>query len=255
MVALAGCVQPALMPNINAATGRVLARLGIELREPVGAGCCGALKHHLDDAEGARQAARRNIDAWWPEIEAGAEAVVITASGCGSEVKDYGHLLQDDALYADKAVRVATMARDVVEVIAGEGQRLAKMLSAISPAAQRIAFHAPCSLQHGQKLRNVVEPILIEAGFTLSPVADGHLCCGSAGTYSLLQGRLARQLRRDKLAKLMAGKPALIASANVGCIAHLRAASKVPVRHWIELLDEQLGTVAVATGKGDDDGD
>jgi glycolate oxidase iron-sulfur subunit len=239
MVALAGCVQPALLPNINAATARVLDRLGIELIEPAAAGCCGALRHHLDDPKGARAAARRNIDAWWPEIEAGAEAVVVTASGCGTEVKDYGHLLADDPAYAAKAARVGALAKDVAEVVSGEGERLRNLLR---PAAEsmRVAFHSPCSLQHGQRVRNVVEPLLVAAGFVLTPVADAHLCCGSAGTYSLLQPKLSRRLRRDKLDHLLAGNPSIIASANVGCIAHLRGGSRVPVRHWIEIVDERL---------------
>ena len=243
MLVLAGCVQPALLPNINAAAARVLDRLGIELREPAAAGCCGALRHHLDDTSGAQAAARRNIDAWWPEIEAGAEAIVVTASGCGTEVKDYWHLLQDDGHYADKAVRVSALARDIVEVVANELEALSALLAEGAAAGARIAFHAPCSLQHGQRLRNVVEPLLTAAGFVLTPVADAHLCCGSSGTYSLLQAKLAKRLRRDKLSKLMAGEPSLIASANVGCIAHLRGGCRLPVRHWIELLDERLGAV------------
>ena len=249
MLVLAGCVQPALMPNINAAAARVLGRLGIDLREPPGSGCCGALRHHLDDEAGAMAAARRNIDAWWPAIEAGAEAVVVTASGCGTEVKDYGHLLQDDPAYAARAERVAGLARDICEVVAAETVTLSGLLAKRAAAGRRLAFHAPCSLQHGQRLKNVVEPLLAAAGFELTAVADGHLCCGSAGTYSLLQRQLASRLRRDKLERLQAGAPAIIASANVGCIAHLRGGTRIPVRHWIEVLDEHLGREAVPAGE------
>jgi glycolate oxidase iron-sulfur subunit len=240
MLALAGCVQPALLPNINAATARVLDRLGIELRETAAASCCGAVRFHLDDVEGGREAARRNIDAWWPDIVAGAEAIVVTASGCGTQVKDYGHLLQGDDRYADKAARVAALARDVGEVVAAEGGRLAALLTECPPHGARLAFHSPCSLQHGQRIRCLIEPLLIAAGFELTTVADGHLCCGSAGTYSILQPEIAQRLRDDKLKALNAGRPAAIASANVGCIAHLQTGSELPVRHWIELLDERL---------------
>jgi len=239
MLALAGCVQPALLPNINSAAARVLDRLGIEVRETA-AGCCGAVRFHLDDVEGARTAARRNIDAWWPMIEAGIEAIVITASGCGTLVKDYGHLLAEDRRYAGKAARVAELAKDVGEVVAAEKDRLLELLARCPPAATRLAFQSPCSLQHGQKIRGLIEPLLGAAGFELTVVADAHLCCGSAGTYSLLQPEIAGRLRDEKLRALNAGRPAAIASANVGCIAHLQADSDVPVRHWIEFLDERL---------------
>jgi len=242
MLALAGCVQPAMLPNINVAAARVLDKLGISLIETPKAGCCGAVRHHLDDVEGGRDDARRNIDAWWPDIEAGCEAIVVTASGCGVHVKDYGHLLQDDPRYAGKAERVGALARDVSEVVAAEGERLAALLG-VSPSLtfpQRIAFHSPCTLQHGQKLKGVAEALLVKAGFELTPVADSHLCCGSAGTYSVLQAEIAGQLRSNKLAALNAGRPAAIASANIGCITHLQEASGIPVRHWIELLAERL---------------
>lgn len=241
MLLHAGCVQPALYPNINAAAERVLARLGIRLVVVADAGCCGAVKLHLADGAGARAQARRNIDAWWPELEAGAEAIVFTASGCGVEIKDYGHLLQDDAAYAEKARRVAALARDVSEVVAAEKAALLQRLEKSAPAGRhRLAFHAPCSLQHGLKLRGVIEPLLEAAGYTLTPVADAHLCCGSAGTYSLLQPEIAKKLRGQKLAALLAEQPVGIASANVGCIAHLAAGTAVPVRHWIEWLDARL---------------
>jgi len=268
MLMLAGCVQPAMSPNINAATARVLDRLGISVIEADGAGCCGAVRLHLDGREGARADARRNIDAWWPHIEAGAEAVVVTASGCGAHVLEYAHLLEDDPAYAAKAARVTLLARDVAEVLAGEKDSLAALLNAaplpnplpasgargqnnpLSPGTggegrgegvKRIAFHSPCSLQHGLKVRGAVEDILQAAGFELAPVADGHLCCGSAGTYSVLQPDISLRLRENKLKCLQAGAPAAIASANIGCIAHLQAGTPTPVSHWIELLDRRLG--------------
>jgi glycolate oxidase iron-sulfur subunit len=240
MLILAGCVQPAMYPNINGAAKRVLARLGIEVREAAGAGCCGAVKLHLDDPEGARAHARRNIDAWWPHLDT-AEAIVVTASACGVQIKDYGHLLQEDAAYAGKAARVAALARDISEVVAGEEGALRDLLRKSAPAGQcSIAFHAPCTLQHGLKLRGVVESLLMASGFELHPVADSHLCCGSAGTYALLQPEIAAQLRDARLDALTAGAPGGIASANIGCIAHLQGGTKLPVKHWIEWLDERL---------------
>jgi glycolate oxidase iron-sulfur subunit len=241
MLTLAGCVQPAMLPNINVATARVLARLGIGLAEIAGAGCCGAVRFHLGDVEGAKQEARRNIDAWWPQIEGGAEAIVITASGCGVQVKDYGHLLREDARYAAKAECIAGLAKDVAEVVAAEAEILRPLLAPpLAGEPIRVAFHAPCTLQHGLKIRGVVEPLLAAAGFQLVAVADSHLCCGSAGTYSVLQADIANRLRDDKLAALSAGQPQFIASANVGCIAHLQGGSGIAVRHWIELIDERL---------------
>ena len=240
MIALAGCVQPAMAPNINAAGARVLAALGIELVAAPSAGCCGAIPMHLDDPEGARAAARRNIDAWWPLLEAGFEAIVITASGCGTQVRDYAHLLQDDPDYATRAARVALATRDIAEVVAAEREQLAVLLAKVPPAGGRLAFHSPCSLTHGLKLSGVVEGLLRGAGFELTPVANGHLCCGSAGSYSLLQPAISRQLRANKLAALSAGEPAGIATANIGCLAHLQAATGTPVRHWVEYLDESL---------------
>jgi glycolate oxidase iron-sulfur subunit len=251
MLVLAGCAQPSMYPNINGATQRVLARLGIHLFEAAGAGCCGAVKLHLSDAEGARANARSNIDAWWPHIEAGVEAVVITASGCGVEVKDYGHLLQDDPAYRMKAQRVGELARDVSEVVAAEKDALLRLLEKsvlarrhgqTEPAGRRrlLAFHAPCSLQHGLQIRGSVEALLTVAGFDLTPVADAHLCCGSAGTYSILQAEISHRLRGQKLAALLAGQPAGIASANIGCIAHLQAGTDLPIKHWIEWLDDRL---------------
>jgi len=232
MLVLNGCVQPALAPETNAAATRVLARLGIELFAAPGAGCCGAIDQHLAAPRAARAAMHRNIDAWWPHVEAGVEAIVMTASGCGSLVKDYGHLLRDDPAYADKAARVSALTRDLGEVLAGED------LSALRAATpRRIAFHAPCSLQHGQRVRGVIEGILAGLGHELLAVDEAHLCCGSAGTYALTQAELASQLRARKLANLNARGPELIATANIGCQSHLAAASDIPVVHWINLLD------------------
>jgi glycolate oxidase iron-sulfur subunit len=243
MIALPGCVQPTLTPNTNAATARVLDKLGIELFEPAGTGCCGALRYHLNAQEAALDDMRRVIDAWWPFIEnASVEAIVMTASGCGAHVKEYGDMLRHDPAYAEKAARVAALTRDASEVIAAEQPRLVELLCAASVGVgQRVAFHSPCTLQHGQKIRGVVESLLAAAGFELTPVADPHLCCGSAGTYSISQPVLSKQLRDNKLAALGAGSPAVFVTANIGCQTHLQSGSATPVRHWIELIDERLG--------------
>ncbi len=240
MLALAGCVQPSLAPNINAATARVLDRLGIALVEEGKAGCCGAVRFHLNDQAAGKADMRRNIDAWWPHVEAGVEAIVVTASGCGVQVRDYGHLLADDPAYADKAARIAALCRDPSEILAAEGERLQPLLAAKLQARGKLAFHSPCTLQHGLKLRGAIESLLQSAGYTLTPVADSHLCCGSAGTYSVLQPELAGRLRSNKLAALNAGQPAIVATANIGCLTHLQAGATLPVRHWIELIDEVL---------------
>jgi glycolate oxidase iron-sulfur subunit len=244
MIALAGCVQPDLAPNTNAATARVLDRLGIELFETPGAGCCGALRFHLNAQEAALDDMRRLIDCWWPHIEDGSvEALVMTASGCGAHVREYGELLRHDPAYAEKAARVSALTRDVAEVLAAERARLVELLRAAPAAAQKVAFHSPCTLQHGQKIRGVVEALLAAAGCELTPVADPHLCCGSAGTYSILQPELSRQLRDNKLAALGAGAPAVFVTANIGCQTHLQSGSATPVRHWIELIDERLAAI------------
>jgi glycolate oxidase iron-sulfur subunit len=234
MLVLGGCAQSSTTPRTNAAAARVLDRLGISLLVAPAAGCCGALSQHLSAEQEARAFMRRNIDAWWPHIEQGVEAIVMTASGCGVMVKDYGELLKDDPDYADKAARVSALTRDLGEVLAAENldplQGLGK--------ERRIAFHAPCTLQHGQKLPGLLEGLLAGLGFELTEVRDSHLCCGSAGSYSVLQPELSLRLRDHKLAALQEQRPDLIATANVGCQLHLTTASGVPVVHWIELLDE-----------------
>ncbi|MBF8758246.1 glycolate oxidase subunit GlcF [Pseudomonas guariconensis] len=232
---LEGCVQPALSPNTNAAAARLLDRLGISVQPVAAAGCCGAVDYHLNAQEQGLARARRNIDAWWPAIEAGAEAIVQTASGCGAFVRDYGHLLANDSRYAAKAARISALARDLVEVV------LAEPLDQLGLCAeQRLAFHCPCTLQHALKLGGAVEQLLTRLGFTLTPVPDGHMCCGSAGTYSLTQPTLSRQLRDHRLAALESGNPQLIATANIGCQAHLDSAGRTPVRHWVEIVDAAL---------------
>ena len=240
MLVLRGCVQPAMAPSINAAAARVLDRVGISLVEAPRAGCCGAITFHLNYQEEALGYVKRNIDAWWPEVEAGAEAIVITASGCGTMVKEYGHLLRDDPAYAAKAARISELSRDLSEVVAAERDALAAQARPASGQATRIAFHSPCSLQHGLKINGVVEPLLRDAGYDLTSVPDAHLCCGSAGTYSLLKPGISRRLLHDKVRALESGKPDAIASANIGCLAHIDSGTHVPIRHWIELIDEKL---------------
>ncbi|WP_277051988.1 glycolate oxidase subunit GlcF [Zestomonas thermotolerans] len=232
---LEGCVQPSLSPNTNAAAARVLDRLGISVIAAPQAGCCGAVDYHLNAQEQGLERARRNIDAWWPAIEAGAEAIVQTASGCGAFVRDYGHMLENDPQYAAKAKRVSELALDLVEVLRKEPlERLGIR------GDKRLAFHCPCTLQHAQKLGGAVEDVLKRLGFDLTSVPDSHLCCGSAGTYSLTQPELSRQLRDRKLDALESGKPEVIVTANIGCQTHLDGAGRTPVRHWIELVEEAL---------------
>jgi glycolate oxidase iron-sulfur subunit len=241
MLVLDGCAQPSLSPATNAAAARVLDRLGITLVRVAKAGCCGAVSFHLNAQEEALDAMRRNIDAWWPHIEAGAQALVITASGCGVMVKDYAHALARDAAYAAKAKRVSELACDISDVIIAEKAALKQHLTPdASRLTQQIAFHAPCTLQHGLKKKGTVEALLTELGFNLTPVADAHLCCGSAGTYSVLQPELSNQLRDNKIAALTQGAPQAILTANIGCQSHLQSATTLPVRHWIEALDDML---------------
>lgn len=245
MIVPEGCVQPVLRPGIDAATARILDRIGISALRVPGGGCCGALSHHLTAEAEARAIVRRNIDAWWPHVERGVEAIVVTASGCGVMVKDYGVFLAQDATYAARAKRIAELTRDPVEVIAAEWKRIAPTI-ALDRGPLRIAFQAPCTLQHGQRIRGQVEEILLAIGHSLLPVADAHLCCGSAGTYSILQPVLSGQLKVNKLRALEASRPDLIASANIGCITHLESGTRTPVRHWIELLDERMRDVGGA---------
>lgn len=234
MLALAGCVQSVATPATNAAAARVLSRLGIDLIEVPEAGCCGAAAYHLNAQAEGLAAMRRNIDAWWPQIESGVEAILVNASGCGAMVKEYGELLHGDTGYADKAAQVAALARDPVEILAElDPEPLGRL-----GRGRKVAFHTPCTLQHGQQLNNRVEPILTRLGFVLTPVPEAHLCCGSAGTYSLTQPALSRQLRDRKIAALESGGPDIIATANVGCQLHLEAATHTPVVHWLELLDQ-----------------
>jgi glycolate oxidase iron-sulfur subunit len=225
-----------MAPSINAAAARVLDRAGISLIEAEGATCCGAVPFHLNYQHDALGYVKANIDAWWPHVEAGVEAIVITASGCGTMVADYGHLMRDDPAYAAKAARIAALAKDISEVVAAEQSAIAAQATGRTRVA--VAFHAPCSLQHGLKIRGVVESILMRAGFELTPVPDAHLCCGSAGTYSILNPAISKELLRGKVAALETGRPELIATANIGCLSHIQSGTALPVRHWIELLDD-----------------
>lgn len=228
MLALAGCVQPSLSPAINAAAARVLDRSGISLLEAPGARCCGALRFHLNDHKGGRDDMRSLIDAWWPHIESGQiEGIAMTASGCGAFVKEYTHYLAGDEHYRAKAALISQLVKDISEVIEP---------TAATPRGV-VAFHSPCSLQHGQQIRGKVEALLRAAGFKLTAVRDPHLCCGSAGTYSILQPDLSDKLRARKIASLSAENPAAIATANIGCLMHLQAGTEIPIRHWIEILD------------------
>jgi glycolate oxidase iron-sulfur subunit len=248
---LMGCVQPAMAPNINSATARVLDAAGLSVVVASAAGCCGALKFHLDDQTGALANMRRNIDAWWPYVDPqgarsdAVEAILINASGCSLAVKEYGHLLRNDARYAAKASHISAMARDLSEYLAPIAGALK---GKVQPGSQTLVFHPPCTLQHGQQLRGAVEQHLQSLGFSVRLARqDSHLCCGSAGTYSVLQPALAGQLRDRKLAALSAGPQEIIISANIGCITHLQSASTVPVLHWVEVLDSAL---TAARGQG-----
>jgi len=241
VILLHGCVQPALLPSIDAATARVLDALGIQAVVAIDSGCCGAIDYHSDARNAAVAKARRNIDAWWPLLEAGAEAIVINASGCGAMIKDYAHLLRDDPTYAAKATRLAAATRDLAEFLAPSADALERLV--FKHERKRIAFHPPCTLQHTQKVRGVVEALLSKLGAELVPVTDAHLCCGAAGMYALLQPELSGELRTRKLATLTRDEPQMILSANIGCLAHLETGTPIPVRHWIEWVDALLRTV------------
>ncbi len=236
MLVLQGCVQSVVTPQTNQAAAQVLEKLDIELITAPDAGCCGAVSHHLSAPEEGLDFMRRNIDAWWPYIEQGAEAVIITASGCSTVVKDYAELLQYDPQYADKANKVSALAKDISEVLRDEN--LSSLT--IKQANIKVAFHSPCTLQHGQQLNGVVESILQKAGFTLTGVQDAHLCCGSAGTYSILQPKLSQQLLDNKLSALLNEQPDIIATANIGCQMHMATKARVPVKHWLEVINEHL---------------
>ncbi|WP_395643317.1 glycolate oxidase subunit GlcF [Rudaea sp.] len=238
---LNGCAQPALMPGIDAATARVLDRCGIEAVVAANSGCCGALDFHLDAHSAAQAKARRNIDAWLPQLDARVEAIVINASGCSAMVKDYAHLLRADPDYADKARRIVAATRDLAEFLPPLLQPLgARRQLALPQTLRRVALHPPCTLQHAQKISGAVENALTALGAELAPVDEAHLCCGSAGTYSILQAEFSQRLRDRKLDNLQRHRPAMILSANIGCLAHLEGAAQVPVRHWIEWVDAVL---------------
>jgi glycolate oxidase iron-sulfur subunit len=237
MLALDGCVQPALAPNINAAASRVLDRLGISLQRVPEAGCCGAIDFHMNAVDTARQRMRSLIDAWWPHVEA-SEGIVFSASGCGVMLKDYAVVLGEDGAYRDKARRIAESTRDLSEVLFAERDKLEAACR--SADGKRVAFHSPCTLQHGLRVRGTVEAILHDLGFALTPVPDAHLCCGSAGTYSILQPELSQPLKQAKQAALNSGRPEEIFTANIGCLMHLRSGMQTPIRHWIEAVAQQL---------------
>jgi glycolate oxidase iron-sulfur subunit len=239
MIALAGCVQGSLAPQINAAAARLLDRLGVSLVEIPQAGCCGALRFHMNQQEAARQDMRALIDRWWPHLEQGAEAVVMTATGCAVAVRDYPWLLAGDAQYREKAEVLAGRTRDLAEMVSGLLKE--RGLKLPSGPTERVAFHAPCTLQHGLRLKGLAETLLAECGFELSPVPDAHLCCGSAGTYSLLQPALSRRLRDDKVRALASGAPGRILTANIGCLSHLAGGTDLPVEHWVVALERRFG--------------
>ena len=242
---LKGCVQPSMMPNIDRATARVLDTIGVQSVFAANAGCCGAVKFHLNDQDGGKAQMRANIDAWWPHVEAdiegqnAVEAILMNASGCGVTVKEYGHILQDDAAYAAKAKRISELTKDLSEWLPELAEKLRGKVNLSGNANNLTAFHPPCTLQHGQQLKGGVEKHLNALGFNVqTALNEPHLCCGSAGTYSVLNPELAYQLRDRKLGHLNELKPRVIVSANIGCITHLQSGTDTPVRHWIELLDE-----------------
>jgi glycolate oxidase iron-sulfur subunit len=236
---LAGCVQPSMAPNINSATARVLDAAGIQTLVAREAGCCGAVRFHLNDQEGGRAQMRANIDAWWPDVASGrVEAIVMNASGCGVTVKEYAHHLQHDPDYAAKARRISELTRDLSELLP---ELVPALLGKVKPAPGLLAFHPPCTLQHGQQLRGGVESYLGQLGFTVRvAMNESHLCCGSAGTYSVLHPEIAHELRDRKLGHLGELQPQAIISANIGCITHLQSGTTTPVKHWVEVLDEAL---------------
>jgi glycolate oxidase iron-sulfur subunit len=240
---LEGCVQPTLAPEVNPAAAHLLDRLGISVVRVTAAGCCGAVAHHLSAHSDTLQQLKRNIDALWPHVASGAEAIVMTASACTAMLTDYGHLLRDDPAYAERAARVSALTKDISSVVLADVDRLKDSLRRKEHRAEpgpKVAFQSPCTLQHALKVRGVVESLLREAGYTLTYVPDSHLCCGSAGTYSILQPDLSARLLSAKVSALEQGAPTVIATANIGCQAHIRSATSLPVRHWIELLAARI---------------
>ena len=237
-----GCVQPAMMPNVDAATARVFDKLDIELLIASDAECCGAIRQHLNDHHGAEAQMKRNIDAWWPHVENGLDTIVINASGCGVMIKDYAEILAHDPAYADKAKRISAMAKDVSEILPSYQADLLALATTKRAGGipERVTYHPPCTLQHGQKVRGPVEGLLGALGVTVRLCQDSHLCCGSAGTYSILQPELSQELLGRKLTNLLKTEPQEIVSGNVGCINHLQSGTDVPVRHWIELVDRMI---------------
>lgn len=235
MLVLEGCAQSVATPETNSSAARILNHLSIQLLSANKAGCCGAVSHHLSAVDEGLDFMRNNIDAWWPYIEQGVEAIIITASGCGTMIKEYGHLLKDDSEYAEKASTISALAKDISEVLKNENLSSIKLNT-----DKNIAFHSPCTLQHGQQLQGVVELILSDLGFTLTEVSDPHLCCGSAGTYSILQPALSTQLLNNKLNSLQQNQPDVIATANIGCQMHMSTKANIPVKHWLELIDEAI---------------
>ncbi|MES2581777.1 MAG: glycolate oxidase subunit GlcF [Pseudomonadota bacterium] len=250
VLVLAGCVQPAMAPNINSATARVLDAAGIQALVAPKAGCCGAVKFHLNDQDGGKAQMRANIDAWWPYVQGegggdAVEAIIMNASGCGVTVKEYGHILQDDPAYAARAQHISALTRDLSELLPTIVQALQTnhpdLVQRLGSNAPTLALHPPCTLQHGQKLKGGIEQHLGVLGFSIrTAVNEAHLCCGSAGTYSVLNPDLATQLRDRKLGHLAELKPEVIVSANIGCITHLQSGTQTPVRHWVEVLDAAL---------------
>ena len=239
MVVWEGCVQPTLAPGINAAAARVLDRFGIRLI-PAADGCCGALSQHMSAMRDARAHMRHNIDSLWPLFEAGAETLVLTASGCGAHFRDYGHLLRDDPNYSEKARRISELTRDIAEVVSEEWRNEEGPALSDHHKGRRIAYQSSCSLQHAQRLNGVVEELLNRAGYKLVRVSYPFMCCGSAGAYSILQRELSESLRKKKLNTLLSCRPQGIATSNIGCLNHLAEASPVPVNHWVELLEDSF---------------
>ena len=236
---LAGCTQPSMIPAIDAATIRLLDAVGMTTQVARGSGCCGAVKFHLDDQTGGLAQMRANIDAWAPMIERGeVEAIVMNASGCGATVREYGHHLRADPVYAERASLVSEHVRDIAELLAPHAADLRSRIGALP--AERVAFHPPCTLQHWQALRPVTEKLLRDLGFHLLPFTEAHLCCGSAGTYSVLQPTLSKTLRDRKLGHISQARPEMILSSNIGCLVHLQGGTDIPVRHWVEALDAAL---------------